>query len=188
MRLDAHSRLVQNPLVRRIRLRRLFQLPWSVRRSRAECFICEVIRGNPNYNHHVIYQDDFAVAFLSRYPSLYGHCLVAPIEHREQVTGDFSIDDYLRLQEVVYRVGEAVRAALPCERLYVMSMGSQQANRHVHWHAAPLPPGVPLIRQQFAAFGMTAGVLELSDEEWESLASQLRTLVNNDKHDNTSAV
>lgn len=132
--------------------------------------------------HPVIYRDDFAIAFLSRYPSLYGHCLVAPIEHREQATGDFSMEDYLRPQEVVYRVGEAVRAALPCECLYVMSMGSQQGNRHVHWHVAPLPPGVPLFRQQFAAFGLAAGVLDLNDEEWDALASQLQTLVNNDEH------
>ena len=32
-----------------------------------------------------------------------------------------------------------------------MSLGSHQGNAHVHWHVAPLPPGVPYEEQQFAA-------------------------------------
>ncbi|WP_329793660.1 hypothetical protein V1227_17560 [Lentzea sp. DG1S-22] len=31
-------------------------------------------------------------------------------------------------------------ALLPVERLYVLSLGSRQANRHVHRHLVPLPP------------------------------------------------
>jgi diadenosine tetraphosphate (Ap4A) HIT family hydrolase len=49
--------------------------------------------------------DDHAVAFLARYNTLLGHTLVAP---REQVTGDFTIEEYLALQRLVYRVGEAI--------------------------------------------------------------------------------
>jgi diadenosine tetraphosphate (Ap4A) HIT family hydrolase len=71
--------------------------------------------------------------------------------HREQVTGEFGIEEYLALQHLVYRVGEAVRQELPTERLYIMSLGSQSGNRHVHWHVAPLPPGVAY--QEGAAVG-----------------------------------
>jgi len=95
---------------------------------RGRCFICEMLAGNPEYQHHVVYEDERAVAFLNRYPSLYGYVLVAPKDHREQVTGDFSLDDYLHLQAVVHRVGEAIRQVVPTERLYVLSLGSQQAN------------------------------------------------------------
>jgi diadenosine tetraphosphate (Ap4A) HIT family hydrolase len=112
------------------------------------CFICEMLAGNPEYQHHVVYEDERAVAFLNRYPSLYGYVLVAPKDHREQVTGDFSLDEYLHLQAVVHRVGEAIRQVVPTERLYVLSLGSQQANRHVHWHLAPIPPGLPFEQQQ----------------------------------------
>ena len=115
---------------------------------RGRCFICEMLAGNPEYQHHVVYEDERAVAFLNRYPSLYGYVLVAPKDHREQVTGDFSLDDYLHLQAVVHRVGEAIRQVVPTERLYVLSLGSQQANRHVHWHLAPIPPGLPFEQQQ----------------------------------------
>jgi ATP adenylyltransferase len=120
-----------------------------------------------------VYEDEHAIAFLNKYPALYGYVLVAPKEHREQVTGDFSRAEFLRLQDVVHRVGEAVRSAVPTERLYVLSLGSQQGNRHVHWHLAPLPPGVPFEQQQLAALG-TSLCLDLSDEENAELAERIR--------------
>jgi diadenosine tetraphosphate (Ap4A) HIT family hydrolase len=140
---------------------------------RGRCFICEMLAGNPEYEHHVVYEDVRAVAFLNRYPSLYGYVLVAPKEHREQVTGDFSLDEYLDLQVVVHRVGEAIRRVVPTERLYILSLGSQQANRHVHWHLAPAPPGLPFEQQQLAALDSNV-VLDLTQSEQAELASQLR--------------
>ena len=112
------------------------------RRSReGPCFVCELLAGNPDYPHDLVWADDEAIAFLARYNTLLGHTLVAPRAHREQVTGDFGIEEYLRLQRLVYHVGEALRQELPTERLYIFSLGSQSGNRHVHWHVAPLPPG-----------------------------------------------
>jgi hypothetical protein len=43
----------------------------------------------------------------------------------------------------------------------LLSLGSQQANAHVHWHIAPLPPGVPLQRQQFHQLMLENGVIPL---------------------------
>lgn len=63
---------------------------------------------------------------------MYGYTLVAPKEHREQVTGDLTLEEYVKLQSVLYRVAEAVRQVVPTERLYLLSLGSQQGNRHVH--------------------------------------------------------
>lgn len=145
-----------------------------VRRARRSCFICDVITGTHEVPHHVVYEDDVAIAFLNRYPPLYGYLLVAPKEHVEQVTGDFAEDEYVALQRVVHRAGEAVRRAVPTERLYVLSLGSQQANRHVHWHVAPLPPGVPFGEQQLEALSWQNGILELSEAEWEELANRIR--------------
>jgi len=139
---------------------------------RGRCFICEMLAGNPEYQHHVVYEDERAVAFLNRYPSLYGYALVAPKDHREQVTGDFSLDEYLHLQAVVHRVAEAIRQVVPTERLYVLSLGSQQANRHVHWHLAPIPPGLPFEQQQLAALDSNI-VLDLTPAEQADLASRL---------------
>jgi ATP adenylyltransferase len=141
--------------------------------SSGPCFICEMLAGNPKYPHYIIYQDEQAVVFLNKYPILYGYVLVAPNEHREQVTADFTVPEYLELQKVIYRTAEAVRQVVPVERVYILSLGSQQGNSHVHWHIAPLPPGVPFHEQQLEALLVTDSILDLSAEEMASLASQI---------------
>ena len=57
------------------------------------CFICEMSAGNLDGNH-VIYQDHEVIVFLNKYPVLYGYVLVAPGAHKENVTSDFTIEDY----------------------------------------------------------------------------------------------
>jgi len=144
-----------------------------VRRTRTEpCFICRIVAGE--LPHHVIYEDESAIVFLNKYPTLYGYTLVAPRQHREQVSGDFSLDEYLALQHVIYRVAEALRLELQPARVYILSLGSQQANRHVHWHIAPLPSGVPYEEQQFEALRIEKGVLALGDEETAALAARVQ--------------
>ena len=138
------------------------------------CFICEMLAGNPDYRHHIIYEDKTAVVFLNKFPVLYGYTLVAPRQHREQVTTDFTREEYLALQELIYRVAEALRQVVPTERIYLLSLGSQGGNCHVHWHLAPLPPGVPLEEQQFEALRMGKGVLTLSEEEMAGLAARIQ--------------
>lgn len=137
------------------------------------CFICEMIAGRMEGNQ-IIYQDSTAIVFLNKYPTLYGYVLVAPAVHREQVTGDFTPDEYLALQRIIYRVGEAVRRVVPTERLYILSLGSRQGNRHVHWHIAPLPPGVPFAQQQLEALHLKHGVVALSAAEMRALAGRIR--------------
>jgi diadenosine tetraphosphate (Ap4A) HIT family hydrolase len=137
------------------------------------CFVCELLAGNPAYAHHVVYEDERAIAFLQRFQPMYGYVLVAPKEHRERVVDDFFEDEYLALQRVIHRVGRALCRAVPTERLYVLSLGSQEGNRHVHWHLAPLPPGVPFEEQQLAALDTDLG-LDLSDEELAALAGRIR--------------
>jgi diadenosine tetraphosphate (Ap4A) HIT family hydrolase len=145
---------------------------YEKRSQEGPCFVCELIAGaNP---HHMIYEDQTAVVFLNKYPVLYGYTLMAPREHREQATGDFTLEEYRALQGLIYHVGEALRQVVPTERLYILTLGSQQGNRHVHWHLAPLPPGVPYQQQQIAALDLSRGILALSDEEMASLAQTLR--------------
>jgi len=137
------------------------------------CFICEMLAGNPDYRHHIIYEDETAVVFLNKYPMLYGYTLVAPRRHCEHVTGDFTREEYLSLQSLIYRVSEALAQVVPTERMYVLSLGSQQGNSHVHWHIAPLPAGVPFEEQQFEALRLEKGILDLSEEEMASLAARI---------------
>jgi diadenosine tetraphosphate (Ap4A) HIT family hydrolase len=140
------------------------------------CFICRLLEGDPALPyHHVIWRGSDAIAFLDRFPSVYGYTLVAPLAHREEVTGDFTLHQYLALQRVVHAVAEAVRRALKPERVYVLSLGSQQANAHVHWHIVPCPPGTPFEEQQLALLDREhQGVLTLGHEEGKTLVAQLQ--------------
>jgi diadenosine tetraphosphate (Ap4A) HIT family hydrolase len=147
-------------------------------RQRAQggpCFVCALLDGHPDYRHHMLYDDDVAVAFLSRFPTLLGYSIVAPRRHAEHVVGDLELEEYLQLQAVVHRVGRAISAAVPTERLYILSLGAQQGNAHLHWHVAPLPPGTPYEHQQFHAVMAENGLLDVSDAQQEELAIRIRS-------------
>jgi diadenosine tetraphosphate (Ap4A) HIT family hydrolase len=76
---------------------------------------------------------------------------------------------------VVHRVAGAVAAVVPAERMYCLSLGSQQGNAHLHWHVAPLPPGVPYERQQYYALMAENGVLDVGDSFQADLARAIRS-------------
>ena len=148
------------------------------RTKKGACFICELVAGNPDFKHHIIFEDDSYIAFLDKYPTLAGHVLIATKKHLEHVTSDFSIEEYIDFQKLVYRISEAIKNALPTERMYIYSLGSQQGNSHIHWHLAPLPPGVPFEKQQFESLMMENGVLNISDKEMASIAKRIRKKFN----------
>lgn len=147
------------------------------RATSGRCFICEYLKGTTDYEHVRICETDLAVAFLSKYPTLFGQVIVAPREHREQVTGDFSETEYLEMQRFIFRIAEGVRQVLSPERIYVLSLGSQAANSHVHWHVAPLPRGVPLEQQQFHALMHENGAIEVTHEEQLEFARKLQSAI-----------
>ncbi len=156
--------------------RRHFDLDAYVERTRnGPCFICKLIEGDSDFSHHIVYENEEIVAFLGNYPTLCGQTLVAPKEHKTRVTGDFTVDGYVDFQRVVHAVSEAVREEVGAERIYLLSLGSDEGNAHVHWHVAPLPPGMPYEKQQFAALMIeTAGALKIPEEEKARLAKRIR--------------
>lgn len=46
---------------------------------------------------------------------------------------------------------------------------------HVHWHVAPLPPGVPFAEQQAEAIRAERGILDLTDEDLATDAGAVRS-------------
>jgi diadenosine tetraphosphate (Ap4A) HIT family hydrolase len=157
-----------------MKARKPFELDSYIERiQNSPCFICEMIAGRLNGNH-IIQQNDESIIFLNKYPSLYAYTLVAPIKHKEQVTGDFSLKEFLALQRTVYQTAEAVRKTVEAERVYILSLGSQQGNRHVHWHIAPLPFGVPFKEQQIEALKIENGFLDIPEAEMQNLARRIQ--------------
>jgi diadenosine tetraphosphate (Ap4A) HIT family hydrolase len=138
------------------------------------CFICALLAGHEDYAHEMVYDDGRHVGFLTRYPTLYGYTLVCPRWHVEDVVRDLTPAHYLALQSAVHTVARAVAEVTGAERMYVLSLGSMQGNAHVHWHVAPLPPGVPYERQQYHALMGENSVLRLEPGERRELAARIR--------------
>lgn len=157
------------------------RLPFDSVAYRAEvekgCFVCRLVEDDPSLPmHHVIWRSQEAIAFLNRLPTVFGSALVAPVAHREQVTGDLTLHEYLALQRIVHAVAEAVRITLSPERVYILSLGSQQANAHIHWHIVPCPPETPLEDQQLALLDAEErGIIEPEHERAEALVTSLRS-------------
>ena len=148
---------------------------YARRTQEGPCFVCGIVTGQQDYPHHEIYEDATTTAFLVRYPTLLGHCLVAPKQHVEDWVLELGEQQFIAFQRTVHRVARAVAASVPTERMYSLSLGSQQGNTHVHWHIAPLPPGVPYRQQQFHALMAENGVLDVDESAQANLARAIRS-------------
>ncbi|MFE1959588.1 HIT family protein [Streptomyces sp. NPDC059479] len=158
--------------------RRAMDLEQYERQARSgPCFVCAFLAGEPGYRHDVVYEDEEHVAFLDRWPTLPGKVLVAPKRHVEHVVRDLDEAAYSRLMLFVRAVALAMEDVLKPERTYLLSLGSQEGNTHLHWHIAGLPPGVPYGRQQYHALMAENGVLTVTPEESAELAGRLRRAV-----------
>jgi diadenosine tetraphosphate (Ap4A) HIT family hydrolase len=144
------------------------------------CFICALIGGEPGYEHEVVLDDGEHIAFLSKYPTVYGYLLVAPLRHAEHLARDLTADEYVRLQATVYRVVRALESVVPSERTYVLSLGSQQGNPHLHIHVVPLPPGTPYEQQQLYALHAENGVVPMTPQQTAELGAKLRAALATD--------
>ena len=146
-------------------------------RTKARCFVCAFLAGEADSHHETVYEDDAHVAFLSRYPTMIGYVIVSPKAHVEHVVRDLTEEEFLRTMAFVRRVALAVEAVTEPERTYLVSVGSQQGNSHLHWHIAPLPPAVPYERQQFNAPKLENGVIQQSPAEAAELAQRIREAI-----------
>ncbi|NUR91243.1 MAG: HIT family protein [Nonomuraea sp.] len=154
---------------------------YHARVTSSPCFICGIVTGDPAYDlEQIVYEDDRHLAFLARYPTMPGYVLVSPKAHVEHVVRDLDAAGYLALMAVVRRVALAVEAVVPSERTYLLSLGSQQGNSHVHWHIAPLPPGTPYGEQQYHALMSENGLIPWTEEQAAELAGRLRKALNDD--------
>ena len=154
--------------------RQPMDLPGHIEASRTgPCFICELVAGNPAYAHHVIAQDDDTIVFLSKHPTQPGYALVCPKAHCEDLATDISPAAYFALQAVVHRLARALKQVYHAERIYVLSLGSQQGNSHLHFHVVPLPRGVPYAQQQYHALMAEHGIVTFSEAEMAEAAATI---------------
>lgn len=78
-----------------------------------------------------VYRDDLCVVFLTINPLADGHVLVVPIEEVDHWV-DLSPALSLHLFEVSHRIGKALQAVFPCERVGMIIAGYEVNHCHIH--------------------------------------------------------
>lgn len=85
---------------------------------------------------HFLYEDEYCVAILDRFPAVPGQALIIP---KQEVDYAFDLDDetYLHLFQVAKTVGTALDTALQPERTCLVVEGFDVP--HVHIKIYPMP-------------------------------------------------
>lgn len=114
----------------------------------------------PSYK--VAESEDF-YAFLDIAPMAKGHTLVIPKNVEDDYIFNLDENTYLGLCAFAKKVAEAIKAALPCQRVGVAVLGMEVPHTHIHL--------VPL--QTEADMDFRKKKLELSQEEFAEIASSI---------------
>lgn len=119
-----------------------------------------IVKGEiPSYK---VAESDKFYAFLDIAPMAKGHTLVIP---KGEVDYIFDIEDqeYMELQLFAKRVAEAIKEAIPCQRVGVAVLGMEVPHAHIHL--------VPL--QTEADMDFRKSKLQLSTEEFQEIAKRI---------------
>ncbi|MBR4977689.1 MAG: HIT family protein [Bacteroidales bacterium] len=116
----------------------------------------------PSYK--VAENDDF-YAFLDIAPMAKGHTLVIPKHVEDDYIFNLEDQTYMGLCAFAKKVAQAVKAAVPCQRVGVAVLGMEVPHTHIHL--------VPLTTE--ADMDFRKKKLELSAEEFSAIASSILT-------------
>ena len=114
----------------------------------------------PSYK--VAENDDF-YAFLDIAPMAKGHTLVIPKHIEDDYIFNLEDETYMGLCAFAKKVAEALKAAVPCQRVGVAVLGMEVPHTHIHL--------VPL--QTEGDMDFRKKKLELSSEEFVEIASSI---------------
>ncbi|MGD1944752.1 MAG: HIT family protein [Croceivirga sp.] len=120
----------------------------------------KIVNGEiPSYK---IAEDDTYFAFLDINPNAEGHTLCIPKKEVDKLM-DLDEETYLGLMAFSRRVGMAIEAAIPCERVGLTVIGLEVPHVHVHL--------IPLHTMANATFQRK---VKLTPEQFESVAEKIR--------------
>ena len=120
----------------------------------------KIIQGDiPCYK---IAEDEDYFAFLDINPNARGHTLCIPKQEVDKIM-DLDEATYLGLMAFCRKVGKAIEAAIPCERVGMSVIGLEVPHVHVHM--------IPLEGMHNATFQHK---VSLSKEEFEATAEAIR--------------
>ena len=101
------------------------------------CIFCDILEGKRDA--HFLYEDEFHVSFLDKYPIDVGHSLVIPKEHHERVT-DMSAQNVGNLFSIVPKIAKAILDATGADAFSIGQNNGRAAKQiipHVHIHIIP---------------------------------------------------
>ena len=104
-------------------------------------------------------------AFLDIAPMAKGHTLVIPKHVEDDYIFNLEDETYMGLCAFAKKVAQAIKAAVPCQRVGVAVLGMEVPHTHIHL--------VPLATE--ADMDFRKKKLELSVEEFSAIASSILT-------------
>ena len=100
-----------------------------------DCVFCKIINGEiPNKK---IYEDDIVLAFLDINPDSFGHTLIIPKKHYQDLA-DIDNDILLHIMNVAKKLMLKMQDKLNCDGLtLIQNNGLIQEVKHFHLHLKP---------------------------------------------------
>lgn len=124
----------------------------------------KIINGEiPSYK---IAEDEQFYAFLDINPNAVGHTLCVPKKEVDKIL-DLDKETYLGLMAFSRRVGKAIEASIPCQRVGLTIIGLEVPHVHVHL--------IPLRNMNDATF---QSKVQMTSEEFEATAESIRKALN----------
>lgn len=130
------------------------------------CIFCELANGRIPTNK--IYEDDVCTAFLDISQATYGHCLVVPKQHFEDI---FSLDEEIgkHLFKVAVMLAKRMKERLNLEGINILNNNGEVAGqtvKHYHIHLLPRYKNDDLIIEFKSN--------KLTDEQFKELVEKLQ--------------
>ncbi len=105
------------------------------------CVFCNIVKSE--ISSHKIYEDESTLAFLDVSPINYGHVLVIPKEHFENME-TIPEEELCKLMKTVKKVGAALKSNLGAEGYNIQENNDLVAGQvvpHIHFHVIPRNEG-----------------------------------------------
>ena len=112
----------------------------------SECIFCKITRKEAQAS--VVYEDEHVVAFLSNRPINFGHTLVAPKKHYENIY-EIPEEEAAYLFKTVKRIALAVKDATGVKGVRIVQNNGEDAGQvvfHLHVHVIPVEPAGQILR------------------------------------------
>ena len=101
------------------------------------CIFCDIVDGKRM--GHVLYEDDYHIAFLDKYPIDVGHSLIIPRKHSEKIT-DMDSEEVGNIFAIVPKIAQAILDATDADAFSIGQNNGKAAKQivpHVHIHIIP---------------------------------------------------